>query len=93
MGKRGPAPGTKYIRRATIVGSITIMNTRELVAAQHFCDHLDAVLTQLDRGEYPAFLLASPMREKLRQTAEAVQNSVIGGIERFYDKRYAQNGE
>ncbi|MBC8143614.1 MAG: hypothetical protein H7Y38_19460 [Armatimonadetes bacterium] len=93
MGKRGPAPGAKYTRRATIVGSITIVNNSELVAAQHFCDHLDALLTQLDRGEYPAFMLASPMREKLRLSAEAVHNSVIGGIERFYDKRFATGGE
>ena len=87
MGKRGPTPGTRYGRRANLAGSISILTDRELVAAQHFCDHLNAVLTQLERGEYPVPLLKSPVRERLHKTAESVHHSIIGGIEAYYHSR------
>lgn len=86
MGKRGPSPGAKYSRRPLTAGEIVISNSRQLVNAQHFCDHLDAVLEQIERGDYPADLLTPQVLEKLHQYAEAVQHSVIEGIERFYDK-------
>ena len=94
MGKRGPATGAKYGRRPVIAGGIVVLNDRELVSAQRFCDRLDAVLAQIDRGDYPADLLAPQVRDKLREYTEAVQHSVIAGIERFYEKnRYEQDSE
>ncbi|MBC7808879.1 MAG: hypothetical protein H7145_22325 [Akkermansiaceae bacterium] len=86
MGKRGPSPGAKYSRRAPAAGDIVISNNRQLVHAQHFCDRLDAVLVQIERGDYPADLLAPQVLDKLHQYTEAVQHSIIEGIERFYDK-------
>lgn len=85
MGKRGPAPGTKYTRRLLTAGDIVVSNNQQLVNAQHFCDHLDAVLKQIERREYPADLLAPHVAEKLHEYTEAVQSSVIEGIERFYN--------
>lgn len=87
MGKRGPSPGAKYIRRAQTAGDVVILNERELRKAQRFNEHLDAVLAQVEGGDYPADLLSPQMREKLRESAEAVQASVIEGIERFYGSR------
>ena len=86
MGKRGPSPGAKYSHRPPTAGDIVISNNRQLVNAQHFCDRLDAVLIQIERGDYPADLLVPQVREKLHQYTEAVQQSIIEGIERFYDK-------
>ncbi|MBC8137016.1 MAG: hypothetical protein H8F28_14135 [Fibrella sp.] len=86
MGKRGPTIGAKYSRRPLAAGDIVISNNRQLVRAQHFCDRLDAVLIQIERDEYPADLLSPQVVEKLHQYTEAVQRSIIEGIERFYDK-------
>lgn len=86
MGKRGPSPGAKYSRRPLSGGDIVISTNSQLVDAQHFCDRLDALLSQIERGEYPAGLLAPQVAEKLHQYTEAAQHSVIEGIERFYDK-------
>ena len=86
MGKRGPSPGAKYKRRPLAGGSVVVVNDRQLLDAQHFCDRLDAVLAQIERGDYPAELLTPRVRERLRLSAEAVQHSVIAGIERFLDK-------
>ena len=92
MGKRGPASGTKYVRRPVVAEKIVVVSQRELLEAQHFSERLDAVLQQIDRGDFPAELLTPRVRERLRVSAEAVQHSVIAGIERFLDKhRYEQD--
>jgi len=84
MGKRGPQPGTKYRKRSVVrVRPIQIQNDRQLVAAQHFNDDLEDVMTRIDLNIYPAygpFGLPSPLLSRLRASVEAAQQSVIDGI-------------
>ena len=83
MGKRGPKAGVKYGKRVMTAAPIAVLSDRELVAAQHFNDHLDRFLETVEAKNYPVPAVESAVVEQLIHAAEAMQEAIIGGIEAY----------
>jgi hypothetical protein len=84
-GKRGPKPGTKYGKRVAMPRAVPISNDGQLVAAQRFNEHLDAVLGQIDMHIFPVGRIDRVLIERLYDTAEQVQSAVVEGIVEYHE--------